>query len=198
MSKMSAFVNYNERPGYVRVPDDEHDQAIFIKDAEHRDMLVSMLCDVELPDPFVEQNKLNDEHCEKVGVKPFQEWLEDEEPMNVSNIDRVLYQDGDAGLIDKHYEEGSSWHQHSVEATPSLMQELLGEPTYSSEHFIDGKIQMEWIVRMEDGDTFTVYDWKYYRELDPDETIPWHIGGPCYRVAARGEEELRQLIRTSR
>ena len=199
MSKMSAFINFDERPGYVRIVDDEHDQAIFIKDADHRDTLVSMLCDAELPDPFIdEMNRLNDEHCKAKGLKPFKDWLEEEEPMIISNIDRVLYQDADAGLIDKHYEEGSSWHDHSVEATPSQMQDLLGEPTYTAEHFLDNKIQMEWIVRMEDGNCFTVYDWKYYRELDPDETIPWHIGGACRDMAARGEKELRELIKASR
>lgn len=192
MSKMSAFVD-NNRPGYIIIPDDEHGQAIYVKDAAHRDELISKLCDVdlELASSLLEIQK-------SFVEEPNERLSEFRKEVYNSKIDRVLYQEVDAGEIDKHYEEGSSWFSHEVEATPDTLREILGDPTYTFDHFIDGKIQMEWIVLLDNGDTFTIYDWKYYRELDPDETIPWHIGGANEEKARQGAKELLALLVTER
>lgn len=49
---------------------------------------------------------------------------------------------------------------------------LLGEP---HERDIDGKVNVEWAFRCQDGTTFHVYDWK--EPSIPREDYWWHIGG---------------------
>ena len=39
------------------------------------------------------------------------------------------------------------------------------------------KVNFEWVMENEEGEVFTVYDWKEYRVLDENELIEWHIGG---------------------
>ena len=43
-----------------------------------------------------------------------------------------------------------------------------------------------------DGDVFTVYDWKEYRSLNENELIKWHIGGENRHVTERAAHEIRE------
>ena len=40
-----------------------------------------------------------------------------------------------------------------------------------------GKVNFDWQMQTDGGKVFTVYDWKEYRPLLPDEEICWHVGG---------------------
>ena len=58
----------------------------------------------------------------------------------------------------------------------SELVELLGEPTFPNESG-DGKVQKEWVIRMND-EIFTIYDWKTYdREYSMANLTRWNVGG---------------------
>lgn len=71
---------------------------------------------------------------------------------------------------------GSSFHQDVIFATPNELRHILGEPAYEQNDGAD-KVNMEWYIQMNDGNMFTVYDYKEYRPLRPNERVEWHIGG---------------------
>ena len=71
---------------------------------------------------------------------------------------------------------GSSFHNDIIFATPNELRHILGEPTFETNDGAD-KINMEWCMEMLDGNMFTVYDYKEYHVLHPNEQVEWHIGG---------------------
>ena len=71
---------------------------------------------------------------------------------------------------------GSSFHSDIIFATPNELRYILGEPTFSTNDGAD-KVNMEWYMEMPDGNIFTVYDYKEYHVLRPNEQVEWHIGG---------------------
>ena len=71
---------------------------------------------------------------------------------------------------------GTSFHGDVVHASVNELKKILGEPVFSDNSGQD-KVNFEWEMETEDGQPFTVYDWKEYRALDADEEIEWHIGG---------------------
>ena len=71
---------------------------------------------------------------------------------------------------------GSSFHNDIIFATPNELRHVLGEPTFETNDGAD-KVNMEWCMQMNDGNMFTVYDYKEYHVLHPNEQVEWHIGG---------------------
>ena len=71
---------------------------------------------------------------------------------------------------------GSSFHQDVIFATPNELRHILGEPAYEQNDGTD-KVNMEWYIQMNDGNMFTVYDYKEYKPLHPNDRVEWHIGG---------------------
>lgn len=71
---------------------------------------------------------------------------------------------------------GTSFHNDVFNASVSDLRKILGEPKYVDNSGED-KVNFEWVIETDNGDVFTVYDWKEYRVLDEDEIIEWHIGG---------------------
>jgi hypothetical protein len=71
---------------------------------------------------------------------------------------------------------GSSFHQDVIFATPNELKHILGAPIYDVNDGED-KVNIEWYMEMPDGNVFTVYDYKEYRVLHPNEQVEWHIGG---------------------
>lgn len=71
---------------------------------------------------------------------------------------------------------GTSFHGTIIEATPKQLIEVLGNPNH---FYNDGqdKVNIEWDCETEDGEIFTIYDWKEYRILGMDEYVQFHIGG---------------------
>lgn len=70
---------------------------------------------------------------------------------------------------------GTSFHGVEFTATVRDMKEVLGAPWYESNDGRD-KVNMEWVFETENGQVFTIYDWKEYRKLNDTDTINWHIG----------------------
>lgn len=92
--------------------------------------------------------------------------------------------------------DDTSYYGSSVTATLAQMRKALGAPDWEDNKGL-GKVNFEWERETETGLVFTVYDWKYYREIDDNEDIQWNIGGHSKDAteAARGEIEkaLQQI-----
>jgi len=70
----------------------------------------------------------------------------------------------------------TSFHGTTIIASVTDLRQILGLEQYEANDGND-KTNFEWIMETDNGDVFTVYDWKEYRVLDEDELIEWHIGG---------------------
>jgi hypothetical protein len=70
---------------------------------------------------------------------------------------------------------------------------VLGEPECAINDGED-KVNFEWEMETDDGDVFTVYDWKEYRSLNENEMIEWHIGGHNKNVTELAKEEILNLL----
>lgn len=89
---------------------------------------------------------------------------------------------------------GTSWHGVAFEATPNQLLDILGEPAWFDNTGRD-KVNFDWKMETYGGKVFTVYDWKEYRPLLPDEVISWHIGGFCEEdTKAAHKEVLNALV----
>jgi hypothetical protein len=84
---------------------------------------------------------------------------------------------------------GTSFHNTTIKATVNELTAVLNAPDYS-ENRGDDKVNFEWNLETDNGDIFTVYDWKEYRELDPNEPIIWHIGGMSESVTLQAKAEI--------
>ena len=75
--------------------------------------------------------------------------------------------------------QSSSFHDTVVMTTPSkliALAEHLGAD-YDVHNTGDDKTNFDFDFQTTDGIYLTVYDWKEYRILSPDELVEFHIGG---------------------
>lgn len=86
---------------------------------------------------------------------------------------------------------GTSFHHCTITATVNELTAILGEPIKGG---IEDKVTHEWEMETDEGDIFTVYDWKEYREIDPNEKINWHIGGKSAAVTIQAQTELETAL----
>ena len=79
----------------------------------------------------------------------------------------------------KHTEKsasGTSFYGDVFQAKVSDLRTILGQPKFEHNDGQD-KTNLDWTMETESGEVFTVYDWKYYRPLNEEEIVQWHIGG---------------------
>jgi hypothetical protein len=88
---------------------------------------------------------------------------------------------------------GTSFHGSTFTATVQDLRKILGEPD-SETNDGDDKVNFEWEMETDDGEVFTVYDWKEYRRLEEDELIEWHIGGHSPSATAQAENEIAERL----
>ena len=88
----------------------------------------------------------------------------------------------------------SSFYNETILATASELINVLGEPEYGRGD-VDEKVQYDWEMETDDGQYFTVYDWKEYREFSEDENIRWHIGGIDLEGTKQGKLELLKELK---
>lgn len=88
---------------------------------------------------------------------------------------------------------GTSFHGVEFTATVGDMKQVLGAPKYETNDGED-KVNMEWVFETEDGNVFTIYDWKEYRRLGTYSKIDWHIGAHNQIVSLKARNELRELF----
>ena len=90
---------------------------------------------------------------------------------------------------------GTSYHDCTITATVNELKAILGEPVHS-ENDGEDKVNFEWNMETNEGDVFTVYDWKEYRKISEDEKINWHIGGKSGGITIQAQAELATALTT--
>lgn len=88
---------------------------------------------------------------------------------------------------------GTSFHSSTIKATVTDLTAILGEPVYYDNDGSD-KVNFEWNMETDNGDIFTVYDWKEYRKIDNDEPIFWHIGGMNNAITEQAKAEIENEL----
>lgn len=88
---------------------------------------------------------------------------------------------------------GTSFHGITFTATVQELRKVLGEPTFETNDGQD-KVNFEWEMETEDGEVFTVYDYKEYRRLKENEDIEWHIGGHNSLTTRNAAEEIEEAL----
>jgi hypothetical protein len=88
---------------------------------------------------------------------------------------------------------GTSFYNSVFRASKSHLVEAIGEPDWTCND-IEDKSQNDWTCETENGDVFTIYDWKEYRFYDNDEIIEWHIGGHSGSVTEQAKQEIEVLL----
>jgi len=88
---------------------------------------------------------------------------------------------------------GTSFHDVTISASVQDLINVLGEPTIQDNTGED-KVNFEWDLETDEGDVFTIYDWKEYRELDLNERIEWHIGAHSKSVSNTAQYEVMREL----
>ena len=104
-----------------------------------------------------------------------------------------MYKERDMAKLSNKSATGTSFHGHRVKATPNQLIEVLGEPQFADNSGQD-KTNFDWVCETQDGEVFTIYDWKEYKPLDMDSYYSFHIGAHCGGTAARGLSEILRLL----
>lgn len=85
--------------------------------------------------------------------------------------------------------DGTSFFNETFCASVKDLRKILGEPNMEQNDGSD-KVNFEWEMENENGDVFTVYDWKEYRRISENENIEWHIGGDNENVTSVAINEI--------
>ena len=88
---------------------------------------------------------------------------------------------------------GTSFHMTTIIASVNELISALGEPQYQGNYGND-KVNFEWYCETDEGDVFTIYDWKEYRSISKDEQIMFHIGGMSRSVTEQAKKELVKIL----
>ena len=88
---------------------------------------------------------------------------------------------------------GTSFYDTTIKTTLAKLIKVLGEPQcFDNEG--ENKVNVDFDCETESGEVFTIYDWKYYRPIEMDETIEFHIGGHSVGVTIKAKSELLDLL----
>ena len=88
---------------------------------------------------------------------------------------------------------GTSFHNVTIRCTANQMIRAIGEAQWGNNDGRD-KVNFDWICETKYGAVFTVYDWKFYRPLDLDEEVAFHIGAHRADTALTAQKELLKLF----
>ena len=88
--------------------------------------------------------------------------------------------------------DGTSFHGVTIRATVDQLTKAFGEPYDNNSG--DDKVNFEWDMETDEGEVFTIYDWKEYRVLKSDEMITWHIGAKSKSDSNVAERELLKAL----
>lgn len=84
---------------------------------------------------------------------------------------------------------GTSFHGVTLLATPGELKKLFGEPQCSGD-----KNYMEWGCETDNGQFFTIYDWKLHREPEDNEVVKFHIGSVLPSVGFLAKAEIGKSL----
>jgi hypothetical protein len=88
---------------------------------------------------------------------------------------------------------GTSFHDVTIKTSANKLISVLGEPHWVNNTGED-KVNFEFIFETDEGDVFTIYDWKHYRKLDLDEIIEWHIGSHSRMISWDALDEITKEL----
>lgn len=88
---------------------------------------------------------------------------------------------------------GTSYHGIEFSATPQQLIDLFPDSYHACNNGMD-KVNFDFTLETEDGEVFTIYDWKEYRPLEMDEVVEWHIGGFNEQTCKQGKAEVLALL----
>jgi len=90
---------------------------------------------------------------------------------------------------------GTSFHGVTFSATPNQLIKLFPNSYHGSN---DGQDKTNFYFNLEtdNGDLFTIYDWKFYRPLEMDEVIGWHIGAMSEHISLIAKAEILAMLET--
>ncbi len=88
---------------------------------------------------------------------------------------------------------GTSFFGTTIRASVNQLINAFGEPTIQDNTGED-KVNFEWDMETDEGDVFTIYDWKEHRKLDLDELIEWHIGAHSRMISWDAQDELTREL----
>ena len=89
--------------------------------------------------------------------------------------------------------DGTSFHGTTIRATVNQLISAFGEPSDDSNTGED-KVNFEWEMETEDGEVFTIYDWKEYKMIDVDKYVVWHIGAKDKSTSNTAEDEILKKL----
>jgi len=89
---------------------------------------------------------------------------------------------------------GTSFHDTTIRTTVNKLIEAVGEPQWE-DNSGDDKSNFDWNCETEDGDIFTIYDWKEYRRIHGEELIQFHIGGENKLITEKAKRELLEILK---
>ncbi len=90
---------------------------------------------------------------------------------------------------------GTSHHGQVFITSRADLEKVFGPP-----HYEDGpeeKVQAEWVFETQEGDVFTIYDWKEYRHYSPQKAIEWHVGAHTSGAAHRALQEIEDALKNN-
>ena len=88
---------------------------------------------------------------------------------------------------------GTSFHNDTFNASVADLRIICGIPVMEHNDGSD-KVNFDWVMETEDGDVFTIYDWKEYRTLSEHENIEWHIGGENGNITSTALNEIADAL----
>lgn len=89
--------------------------------------------------------------------------------------------------------DGTSFQGVTILTSVQNLINTFGEPTVQDNTGED-KVNFEWDMETENGDVFTIYDWKEYRKIDLDEQIEWHIGSHSRDISGEAQYEVMREL----
>ena len=91
---------------------------------------------------------------------------------------------------------GTSFHGTTFVATPNQLVKIAKDLDADFDDTNDGqdKVNFDFEFETDNGDVFTVYDWKVYRSLRLDENVEWHIGSFDGKGESDAIQELEELL----
>tara|TARA_R110000868_G_scaffold310848_1_gene572025 strand:- start:262 stop:558 length:297 start_codon:yes stop_codon:yes gene_type:complete len=87
----------------------------------------------------------------------------------------------------------TSFHGITIRASVEQLTKVFGDPSIVN-NTGDDKVNFEWEMETDEGEVFTIYDWKYYRPLSSDEIVTWNIGSKSKSVSWDAERELLKAL----
>jgi hypothetical protein len=88
--------------------------------------------------------------------------------------------------------DGTSFQNVTFKASVQDLTNVFGEPDDNNTG--EDKVNFVWDMETENGDVFTIYDWKEYRKIDLDEQIEWHIGSHSREISGEAQYEVMREL----